>query len=102
MNEPQFAAWVAIDWADHKHYWLMQAAANGARQQGCLEHTPEAIDVWAGDLERRFARQPVAVCLEQSRGPVGLSTRQVFPPGAVSGAPGHREPVSRRLISLRR
>ena len=70
MNEPQFAAWVAIDWADHKHYWLMQAAANGARQQGCLEHTPEAIDVWAGDLERRFARQPVAVCLEQSRGPL--------------------------------
>jgi transposase len=66
----EFAAYVAIDWADQKHVWALEAADSASRQSGTLEHTPEAIDVWAAELQLRFAGQPVAIALEQSRGPL--------------------------------
>ena len=68
MNEPEFAAWLAIDWAESQHYWHMAVAATGRRETGRLDHTPQAIDQWASELQRRFAPALVAVCLEQSRG----------------------------------
>jgi len=68
MNEPEFAACVAIDWAEDKHYWCLLAATGARREQGQLEHTPEAVDEWATGLQRRFAGALLAVCLEQSRG----------------------------------
>jgi transposase len=67
VNEPEFAAWVAIDWAEDKHHWCLAVAA-GRQQTAQLEHTPEAIDRWAATLRQRFAGAPIAVCLEQSRG----------------------------------
>ena len=33
-----------------------------------MTHTPEAVDQWAVELERRFEGRPIAVALEQSRG----------------------------------
>ena len=70
MNEPNFAAWIALDWAEQRHYWNMAIAATERREKGWLEHTPHAIDQWVARLEQRFAPSPVAVCLEQSRGPL--------------------------------
>jgi len=70
MNEPSFAAWVAIDWADRKHYWHMAITDSALREKGSLDHTPQAIDHWATALQQRFPEGPVAVCLEQSRGPL--------------------------------
>jgi hypothetical protein len=35
---------------------------------GAIDHTPEAIDVWAAELRMRFGGQSIAVALEQSRG----------------------------------
>ena len=66
-EHPPFAAYVGIDWADQKHYWSLRTA-DGKPQRGELDHTPEAIQVWAAELERRFSGQPVAVALEQARG----------------------------------
>jgi hypothetical protein len=37
-------------------------------ETGDIDHTPEAIEVWAAELRRRFGGQFVAVALEQSRG----------------------------------
>lgn len=68
--ENQFAAFVAIDWADQKHVWALQSADSTSRESGSLDHTPEAVDVWAAELALRFAGRPVAVALEQSRGPL--------------------------------
>lgn len=65
--EPVFAALVAIDWADQKHVWSMRTAA-GERQRGTLEQTPEAVELWALELNRRFGGAPVALALEQRRG----------------------------------
>lgn len=68
--EPAFTAFLAIDWADQKHLWRLRSAAGGRVEQGELEHTPEAIHAWVAQLRQRFGGQPIAVCLEQSRGPL--------------------------------
>ena len=35
-----------------------------------MDNTPEAVEAWAANLQQRFDGRPVAVCLEQSRGPL--------------------------------
>ena len=67
-REPQFAAFVSIDWADKKHVWCLQAVGSEKRESGELEHTPEAVEAWVGQLYQRFSNRPVAAALEQSRG----------------------------------
>ena len=68
MAEPEWAAFVAIDWADKKHFWRLALAGSGQQEQGELENTPEAVDTWAVGLSVRFGGRPIALCLEQSRG----------------------------------
>ena len=68
--EPQWAAFAAIDWADQTHTWRLVPADSTVHEQGELENTPEAVDRWAAHLCIRFAGRPIAVCLEQSRGPL--------------------------------
>src|SRR5512140_381363 len=66
--EPQWAAFVAIDWADQKHSWRLAAADTGQQEHGEIESTPEAVDAWVTGLSVRFGGRPIAVCLEQARG----------------------------------
>lgn len=66
----EFAAFIAIDWADQRHVWALEVPDSSSRQCGNLDHTPEAVDVWAAELRLRFSGKPVAVALEQSRGPL--------------------------------
>lgn len=68
--EPAWAAFVALDWGSQKHAWILEPAAGGKREWGVVDNTPEAMAVWAADLNRRFDGQPVAVALEQKRGSV--------------------------------
>jgi transposase len=63
----EFAALIAIDWADQKHAWALQAGTSKV-ETGAIDHTPEAIEVWAAELRMRFGGQSLAVALEQSRG----------------------------------
>jgi transposase len=67
-HEPQFAAFVGIDWADQKHVWCLQAVDSEKRESGELEHTPEAVEAWVGQLCQRFGNRPIAVGWEQWRG----------------------------------
>ena len=66
--EPQWAAFVALDWADQKHSWRLAEASSQKQEQGELDNTPEAVAAWAADLNVRFGGRPIAVCLEQARG----------------------------------
>jgi len=66
----EFAALVGIDWADRKHDICLQALPGETREHAVLEHRPEAIEEWANGLRTRFGNRPVAVCLEQRRGPL--------------------------------
>ena len=52
--EPEFVAFVGIDWADQKHVWCLQKGDSSEREAGELEHRPEAVEAWVGDLCRRF------------------------------------------------
>jgi transposase len=65
--EPEWAGFTAIDWGDGKHFWRL-APVGAPLEQGELENTPEAVDVWATDLYQRFGGRPIAVCVEQCRG----------------------------------
>src|SRR5512136_692072 len=66
----EFAAFVGIDWADRQHVWALRQAGSSTIESGQLDHTPQAVDQWAVKLAQRFAGRPIAVALEQSRGPL--------------------------------
>lgn len=68
--EPDWAAFAAIDWASQKHFWALRPATGGASQNGVLENTPEAVELWAMQLHQRFPTGPIAVAVEQKRGAV--------------------------------
>lgn len=68
--EPGFAAFVAIDWADKKHYWSLSAADRIER--GTLDNTPEAVEEWVTGLKQRFSGLPIAVALEQRKGALAV------------------------------
>jgi transposase len=66
----EYAALVAIDWADQQHAVCLSVPGSEEREQTIVKHTPQALQEWALGLRQRFAGQPIAVCLEQSRGPL--------------------------------
>src|SRR5437879_11975913 len=66
--EPEFAAFVGIDWADRKHVWCLQAAGSAKRETGELEHKVEAVEAWVAELCQRFGHRPIAVAVEQVKG----------------------------------
>lgn len=66
----EYAALVGIDWADHKHDICLIDLACDKHEAAVLRHSPKSIDEWARSLQVRFAGRKIAVCLEQSRGPL--------------------------------
>ena len=68
--EPEWAAFVAIDWGDRKNFWKLAVAGCEQRELGEVASTPEAVDAWASGLALRFGGRPIAVILEQSHGPL--------------------------------
>ena len=69
-SAPRFVAWVGIDWADEKHAVTLKVIGSTTSERRELDNTPEAVEAWAAGLALRFAGRPVAVALEQSRGPL--------------------------------
>jgi transposase len=67
-REPEFAAFVGIDWADRKPVWCLQAVGSAKRETGELEHKVEAVEAWVAELCRRFGHRPIAVAVEQVKG----------------------------------
>lgn len=66
----QYAALIGIDWSDQKHDLCLIETATGKREASILPHSPQKIDEWATTMRARFQGRAVAVCLEQSRGPL--------------------------------
>lgn len=65
-----YAAWVGFDWGDQEHVWALQWTDTGERERGRLEQTPEALDVWIGQLMRRLNGRRIGVAIEQKHGAV--------------------------------
>jgi transposase len=66
----EYAAFLGIDWADKKHDVCLSDTTTGKREAATLPHSPHEIDHWASALRQRYAGHQIAVCLEQSRGPL--------------------------------
>jgi transposase len=69
-HEERYAAWVGFDWGDQEHVWALQWADTGERERGRLEQTPEALDVWIGQLMSRLNGRRIGVAIEQKHGAV--------------------------------
>lgn len=64
----EYAALIGLDWASEKHDVWVWDTATGEGRHRVVEHTPEALAEWLGELQARFPEQRLALCLEQSRG----------------------------------
>ena len=70
IEAAQFAAYIGIDWADEKHDICLATSSRSEREFQVLKHHPQAIDEWAIALRKRFKGGQIAVCLEQTKGPL--------------------------------
>lgn len=70
ISSNHFAAFLGIDWSDKKHDCCLKPHDSDTLEYSVLLHTPEAIDSLAQSLRLRFRGKPIAVCLEQSKGPL--------------------------------
>ena len=61
-----YAAFIGLDWADEKHDVYL--IADGKREHCVIAQRAEDLQAWVADLRQRFGGQPIALCLEQSRG----------------------------------
>jgi len=80
----KYAVLVGLDWADQKHDLCWKETDTGKISTMTLEHTPEMINEWASKLIAKYPGQRIAVCLEQSRGPVvyalmGYASIDIYP-----------------------
>ena len=50
----EYAAFVAIDWADEKHAFSLQVAGQDKKESGVLEQKPHVIGPWIAKLRERF------------------------------------------------
>jgi transposase len=66
----ELAALIGLDWASQRHALCLYDCATGKKESSILEHTPEAIAQWARALQARFAGKKIALCLEQTKGPL--------------------------------
>lgn len=63
------ALFIGIDWADQAHdCYIIDAQGNGQHQS--FNQTPEAIDQWVSQMLELSAGKPIAIMLEQSKGPL--------------------------------
>lgn len=63
-----YAALIGLDWADQAHAYCLGAVGTDAVETGVISSAPEAIATWINTLRKRFKGQPIALCLEQSKG----------------------------------
>lgn len=70
LASEQLVAWIGLDWADNQHQISSYDIAIGQVETYTLEHSPESVQHWLNDLQKRYNGGKVAVVLEQSRGAV--------------------------------
>ena len=70
------AAYIGLDWADHKHALSLQTAEGGLVERSLVEQGQ--LSEWVAQLPARWPGRTIAIALEQSRGAV-LYTLMSFP-----------------------
>lgn len=67
-SSEKYSVLISIDWADECHEYAIGGLPNTAREQGKVEHSPEALTEWIMELRKRFPNGSIAICVEQARG----------------------------------
>ena len=63
------ALFIGIDWADQKHdCYVIDRDGQGFHQ--VISHSPESIHDWVSEMLKLSKGKPIAIMLEQSRGPL--------------------------------
>jgi transposase len=70
LADPDFAAYIGIDWSDRKHDICLYEVETQSQQLLKLEHQAEVIHDWVSGLRQRYGGRPIAIGLEQKRGPL--------------------------------
>src|ERR1017187_9064133 len=99
--EPQFAAFVAIDWADQKHAWSLQAAGSDQREADEMKHTPEAVGAWVSMLSARLRRPAHRGGVGAVAWRPGVHAGPVCRPASVPHPSACRRAVPRGVVSIR-
>ena len=68
-DDRHYVAFAGVDWADQEHA-VQVIGADGCRAYLKVRQEPEAIEAWVEKMARQFGPGQIAVCLEQSRGPL--------------------------------
>lgn len=68
MKNITFAATVGWDWADKKHDLYLRPADGSVSEHIILAQTPEALHGWVAKVRERFRGEPLAICIETTRG----------------------------------
>ena len=69
QHNDQPALFIGIDWANEKHdCYVIDRDGKGFHQE--LTHSAESIDAWVADMLKLADGKPIAIMLEQSRGPL--------------------------------
>ncbi|MEM8945027.1 MAG: IS110 family transposase [Planctomycetota bacterium] len=69
-NQP--ALFIGIDWADQKHDCYV-IDCEGQEFHQVIAHSPESIQEWLSEMLKLADGKPIAIMLEQSRGPLVYS-----------------------------
>ena len=72
-TDAEYAVLVGLDWADKKHDLQCLFVDEGKQQYLKIDSSPESLREWVVGIESRFPDKRIAVCLEQSRGPVAYA-----------------------------
>ena len=67
-NEAAYAALIGIDWADQQHDYCLGVVGTQTVETGVIDARPEGVAAFINPLRKRFQGQPLALCLEQSKG----------------------------------
>lgn len=65
-----YAAIIGIDWADRKHDLCLKLPTSDSLEFSTITHSAEDIDTWATGLRKRFAGNPIAICIESRKVPL--------------------------------
>ena len=69
-SETDYAVLIGLDWSSLKHDLCVLDTKTKETTRLVLTHTPEQINEWVSELIAKYPGQRIAICLEQSRGPL--------------------------------
>jgi transposase len=67
-ESPDYALFIAIDWADETHELCILDPRTGQRTHRVVKQSPNDLHAWIQDMQQRVPGQHIAIALEQTTG----------------------------------